>query len=191
MTAPSDGLADATKDREVRKKPGSKRGRRPGSALGPESGARAIAAARRQAAALQLRESGMDLREIAAELGYSDASGAYRAVRSALQTILPDETRDEYRRLEIARIDALQAAMWPRAIAGDAKAAGIVLRCVSTRSDLLGLEAPRQIDVHERTYDHVRVEIMDVLNDENLAAAERLRDEMFRLSELRAGTVVD
>jgi hypothetical protein len=35
-------------------------------------------------------------------------------------------------------------------IAGDAKAAGVVLRCVATRSKLLGLEASPQMDVRVR-----------------------------------------
>jgi hypothetical protein len=65
---------------------------------------------------------------------------------------------------------------------------------VLTRASPLCGQIPNRVTaaaVDERTYDQVRVEIMDVLNDENLAAAERLRDEMFRLSELRAGSVVD
>jgi hypothetical protein len=46
---------------------------------------------------------------------------------------------DELRRLEIDRLDVLQAALWPQAMAGDTAAACVVLRIIEQRTRLLGL----------------------------------------------------
>ena len=189
MTEPRDQSSNMRGAPRARKKPGSKRGRRPGSALGPVSGAKAIATLKRQAEALRLRESGMDLHGIAEELGYADPSGAYRAIQTALHTILPEQTRDEYRCLEVARIDELQGAFWERAMQGDAKAAGVVLRCVAARSRLLGLELPNEVETRVRHGEPVHLEFEDVLDEESLAAAYKLRDRMSELSALRAGEI--
>ena len=44
--------------------------------------------------------------------------------------------------MEMARLDALQLALWDDAMAGDVKAAGMVLRIIEQRSRLLGLDRP-------------------------------------------------
>jgi hypothetical protein len=46
---------------------------------------------------------------------------------------------DIMHRLEIARLDALQAAVWDNALAGDTAAVTGVLRIIEQRSKLLGL----------------------------------------------------
>ena len=45
------------------------------------------------------------------------------------------------RRLEVDRLDALQAALWPTALAGDTAAATIVLRIIEQRARVLGMGA--------------------------------------------------
>ena len=45
---------------------------------------------------------------------------------------------DEYRRLELDRLDALQTALWPQALVGD-MAVNTVLRIIEQRTRLLGL----------------------------------------------------
>jgi hypothetical protein len=49
---------------------------------------------------------------------------------------------DEYRTLEVQRLDALKAGLWERATSGDVKAVLAVLRVVQQRSRLLGLDKP-------------------------------------------------
>lgn len=46
---------------------------------------------------------------------------------------------DELPRLELDRLDALQAALWPKAVAGDMAAAVVVLRIIERRARVLGL----------------------------------------------------
>jgi hypothetical protein len=43
------------------------------------------------------------------------------------------------------------------------------------------------MDVHPRAGELVRVELLDLLDKETLASVKPMRDEMVRLSELRAG----
>lgn len=190
---PDDELAAKRKaKRPGRPKPGPKRGGKAGSAVGPISSDKAINAARKQSEAVQLRIAGASLAQIAARVGYADPSGAHQAIMSALRAMLPEQERDDARRLEIAKLDRLEMAAWNRALAGgeDAdKAASTILRCITTRAKLLGLEAPAQLDVRVREGELVRVEILEVLNDETLAALKPFQEEMVRLSELRAGAI--
>jgi hypothetical protein len=43
------------------------------------------------------------------------------------------------RALEVARLDALQVALWPKIEAGDVQAISAALRIIETRARLLGL----------------------------------------------------
>lgn len=177
------------KDGTPRQKPGTTRGRKPGSVIGPTTGQKEIVARQRQAKAIQLRVAGASLAVVAKECGYADPSGAHQAIVAGLREILPDQDRSDARRLELAKLDRLEMAAWPLALRGDDRAAATILRCVQTRAKLLGLEAPAQIDLRVREGEMVRVEILEVLNDETLAALKPLQEEMVRLSEMRANAI--
>ena len=72
---------------------------------------------------------------------------AGKAVRRALAKH-SDQTKEaveELRQLELERLDALNLAFWPKAMAGDVQAGKLVLRTIEQRSRLLGLEAPRPL----------------------------------------------
>lgn len=152
----------------------------------------------------------MDLREIAETVGYADPSGAHRAIQAGLRMILPEETRDQYRRLEIARLDALQEAHWEAATLGEPRlgndgevvrdfhgepmrctpsqrSAAIVLRCISQRSRLFGLDAPARVDVTLQDGEMVEVGVLQVLDEEHMEMALKLRDQVAALSRLQAG----
>ncbi len=60
------------------------------------------------------------------------------------------EAVEEYRELELARLDALQAAHWPQAVAGSVRSADLVLRVIDRRIKLLGLDQPRMEDGRPR-----------------------------------------
>lgn len=186
-------MADPTPDelatRRARKKPGPKPGRSAQSAAGPETSGKMIEAKRKQREAVQLRVAGASLQTIADRVGYSHPSGAHAAITSALREMLPEQERTDARRLELAKLDRLEMAAWPAALTGDDRAQGTILRCVSMRSKLLGLEAPAQLDVRVREGEMVRVEILDVLNDKTLAALRPLQEEMVRFSEMRANAI--
>lgn len=51
---------------------------------------------------------------------------------------------DQYRQLELDRLDALQAAIWCRAIAGDCSAVAVALKIMEQRVKLLGLTHKRR-----------------------------------------------
>lgn len=187
-TPPEDELAKRRRA-ATRKSPGTTKGRKETSVAGSTSGKKVITATQRQAQAVELRLAGVSLTKIAEAVGYSHASGARQAIMAALQEMLPEETRNEARRREVATLDRLQASNFAAAMSGDEKAATIVLRCVAQRSKLLGLEAPVQLDIKVREGEQVRVEFLEVLNEETLAALEPFQDEMIRLSELRAGVI--
>lgn len=98
---------------------------------------RALAASRR-ARAVELRTAGLTYDQIAAELGYANRGTVYRIVSEALknQTV---EAVNQLRCLEVERLDRLQLALWPAAMAGDVHAASLVSRVIMDRCRLLGL----------------------------------------------------
>lgn len=186
MTEPTN---DELAARRAGKKPGTKPGRKESSAAGSTTGAKALEVARKQREAVQLRIAGASLQQIADRVGYAHPSGAHQAITRALAEMLPDSTRAEARRLELARLDRLEMNAWPRALGGDEKAEATILRCIGMRAKLQGLEAAVEVDLRVREGDPVRVEILELLNDETLAALKPFQDEMVRLSELRAGAI--
>jgi len=113
------------------------------------SPARAQSALRRQQA-LALRRRGLGFREIGEQLGIS-TSGAHKCVRTALTEVRQKYQEDaaELIELEKERLDTLQAAYWPDALAGDVQAAHVVLACTAQRRKLLGLDAPKLVEVDQ------------------------------------------
>lgn len=69
---------------------------------------RTLDSAARDAEAAWLRSRGLSFRQIAANLGYENESGAYKAVQRALAAV-PVENVDELRAVQGAQIDALTA----------------------------------------------------------------------------------
>lgn len=99
---------------------------------------RALAAARR-ARAIELRAQGLTYEQIADALGYANRGTVYRMVGRALeaQTV---EAVDALRALEVERLDALQVAIWEKAMDGDVSSAREAIRIIAARCRLLGLE---------------------------------------------------
>ena len=99
---------------------------------------RALAAARR-VRAIERRAQGLTYDEIAAELGYANRGTVFRIVRDALVE-RQGEAVDSLRFLESQRLNALQAALWDKAMSGDVNAARSILGVITARVRLLGLE---------------------------------------------------
>ena len=104
----------------------------------PQSAAARVATAARRLRCVELAATGQTYAEIASAVGYAGKSSARKAVLAALASREADAV-DDLRRLEIARLDELQAASWEDALAGDVRAADRVLRIISARINLLGL----------------------------------------------------
>ena len=96
--------------------------------------------------ALELRAARMPYDMIAEKLGYSTASSARRAVNSALRWTFR-EGADSLRRSEAASLDELQRHAWQRVVEGKPGAIADVLRVMTRRAHLLGLDMPVQTQV--------------------------------------------
>jgi transposase-like protein len=94
----------------------------------------------RKARCVELVTQGRTYQQVAIELGYANRGSVYAIVKKALDEHTA-ESVDDLRRLEVARLDELQSALWDRALSGDAKAVGVIVRIISQRSRLLGLDA--------------------------------------------------
>ena len=95
-------------------------------------------AERRKADAVALAAQGHDYESIAREVGYTNRGTAWRTVMNAL-TEHTAEAVEELRAVEVARLDALQAGLWPEAMAGNVAAANAIVRIIEQRRRLLGL----------------------------------------------------
>lgn len=101
---------------------------------------RAVAAVKR-AKVVEAVAEGATYEQAAQQVGYATRSGAYKAFWKAVEQ-REAEAVEDHRALELVRLDALQVAVWEKAMTGDLKAAGMVLRIIEQRSRLLGLEKP-------------------------------------------------
>jgi hypothetical protein len=91
--------------------------------------------------ALALALEGHPWQTIADRVGYSGKGAAFNAVQRELQrTVAP--VAEEYRTLELMRLDALLTVFWPKAMAGDGWSMDRVLRIMERRTAFLGLDKP-------------------------------------------------
>ncbi|WP_194385228.1 helix-turn-helix domain-containing protein [Microbacterium luteum] len=99
--------------------------------------ARRVSRATRKQEALSMRLAGARNDQIAQTLGVHPRT-ITAWVSDAIKDI-PREEADEMRRLELDRLDALQAAVWRNAMKGDARAVDRVLAIMDRRAKYLGL----------------------------------------------------
>ncbi len=118
----------------------------------------------RQLMALKLRKAGITYEDIAAQLGYKSAVGAYHAVTAALRVTL-QEPADEVRKLELERLDAMLLAIWQRVTKGDYGAIDRALRVIERRAKLLGLDAPVKQDITSNGQPLKPITIIEVVKD--------------------------
>ena len=95
--------------------------------------------------AAQLRAAGLTFREIGDQLDI-DPTWARTLILRALEAS-KYEAADLLRTQEGMRLDTLQRAHWRAALAGDVKAAAVVLRVMDRRARLFGLDSPVQVEV--------------------------------------------
>lgn len=98
-------------------------------------------AAQRRVRAVQLASLGYTYESIAKEVGYGNRGTAYRAVRDELERCSV-EAVDTLRRVELDRLEALQRAVWDRAMRGDVAAVNAAVRIIESQIRLLGLDQP-------------------------------------------------
>lgn len=98
--------------------------------------------AERQRKALEMRVAGATFEQIAAQVGYADASGAYRAVsRGLLETQRP--AADELRALMVRRYERLLLGVWRDAVGGNLKAADVARKILT---DMARITLPLKVE---------------------------------------------
>lgn len=117
---------------------------------------RAARAREKENRVVALRLEGKDFDAIARDVGYRDRSGAWRAYQSALTRRTVDtETLEDKRRLDLARLDELQASIFESAQRGDLAAHDRVLKIMKHRDRLEGLSvAPHSRNSGGRDHDN-------------------------------------
>lgn len=105
-----------------------------------------IRARKREEKAVELRLRGKTFQEIADELKYASRASAYNAVMTAIKISMREPTL-ELVEITLQRLDRLADAAWDKAMSGDVQAIVAVLRVEKQRADLLGLNAPKELDI--------------------------------------------
>ena len=119
---------------------------------------RRILAARHGDEALQLRMQGYQFQEIASMTHYwRGATGAYEAVKAALARV-PQHSAQEYRSLNLERLDHARKANWQAVEAGKHQGIASELAIQERESRYLGLDAPVRQQI--ATDVHILIEIV-------------------------------
>lgn len=124
----------------------------------------------RRVQALDLRLAGATYRDISSRLGVTVAQ-SYKDVQQALRDYCQD-TAEEVRDQELARLDRLMLAHWQRALNGDHKSTATVLSIMDRRAKILGLDAPAKVDITMYIRQKALEEGLDP--DEAVRAAEQI-----------------
>jgi hypothetical protein len=143
----------------------------------PHSDTDLLETAERRDRVLELREEGHDLRTIAARLEEEfgavslpsgwDSRYVAKDIQRALQKVRSevDAKASDLLRMELRRLDALQAAFYSKALGGDAEAFDRVLKAMRRRAKYMGLDEPDELDV-TGGFDHDLLEtLLDALED--------------------------
>lgn len=148
----------------------------------PASKAQRMATAQRREKAWQLKLAGATLEEIAKALEYAGAAAVSKDLTRSLQAALnmPVELANEYRALKYARLERLLRSHWPVALAGDPKAAMVVLAIIDREVKLLGLDAPVKVEATVQDAESARQELAI---QELVQEAQRIADNAAQAPE--------
>lgn len=135
---------------------------------------RNVKAAERRAQALNLKIAGATYDAIARTLGYANRGNAHRDIHTALAAITK-EPAEEYVKLQMARLDEMLLALWPKVRKGDAHAISRALTVMHQQNQLAGVYAPTRQTVTVITEDVIDAEIRRL--EDELAAREAANAE--------------
>lgn len=109
--------------------------------------ARVIETRENRLRALELRKQGLPYRRIGEIMGCS-AGTAHQWVTFAFRELIEsvNEAAEDVRKMELDRLDNMQAALWNDCEAGDRPAIAATLRIMERRAKLLGLDSPQHVD---------------------------------------------
>ena len=120
--------------------------------VGPTPEEKAAEREAKELKVLDLRRAGFTFQRIAEEVGYATPSGAQRALERIMSRNIP-QAPEEFRWQELDRLDRMQVALWPRAMKGDDRAIGTIVRLMERRARLVGIDAPTKIQAEVVNYD--------------------------------------
>ncbi len=144
----------------------------------------------RRTRAVELRATGMSYAQIAAEVGYANRGTAHAVVIQALQS-REAESVDLLRQVELGRLDAVHAALWPRAMAGDVDAVMALLRVSEARCRLLGLYGHGRPTESQSSWDNCQGPATVVIRADDCRHQGCERHGRFRIPTSTAAVVSD
>lgn len=138
---------------------------------------------------MRLRALGLTFDEIAQRVGYSDRSSAKNAYEAALRRY-GREAVDDLRELEGIRLEDLWRRLMARLGSGEeftvnelAQLLGAGVRVSQRRSNLYGLDAPRQVELSGVGGSPIATDVGELLKQKLVALKQT--------DELGSGTVID
>lgn len=121
--------------------------------------------------AVELRKAGATYDSIAQMVGYSDASGARKAVERAMKQMI-QEPALEMKTIQIERCNHMLMTLWPKVQQGDERAIDSSLRIMDKIDRYMGTEQAQKIDINATHTNAVLV--IDGDKDDYIAAMKRL-----------------
>lgn len=138
-----------------------------------KSAQEAVNAAKRDAI-LKARMKGLTFADIGKQLGVSKQA-AHKTFALAMEALAAETrgTAEQYRNLELARLDEMQAGLHANAMSGDHLAATALIKIMDRRAKLLGLDARAELDVTSGGKPLATIDDADL--DARIAALESAR----------------
>jgi hypothetical protein len=140
---------------------------------------RSITARQRDLIAVELRKTGMTFDKIAEKMTLADRSAAFKCYQRGMKNTL-QESADEHRAIELARLDEIWGPMFEQARGGSRLAVDRCILIMDRRAKYLGLDAPVRIRQEIITDDMLEKAIADL---EAQNAALREQDEARQLAQ--------
>ena len=119
----------------------------------------------KEARCVQLRRMGLTFSQIAKEVGYTNAGGAYKAFQRAYDRIIVEDVK-EIRTVALERLDFALRGIMDAVGKGSLGAIDRMLRIEERRARLLGLDAPvrQEIEINHYERDTLDAELSELLN---------------------------
>lgn len=131
-----------------------------------------VATAEKHRQALQMRSVGYEYERIASDLGYADKSGAWRAVKAALDRAVIEPAREQ-RLIMADRLDILLQRTLRAVLEGDLDQVVNVLRVEKRRAELFGLDAPKGLEISGPGGEAIQTDVGEILRERIAALRER------------------
>ena len=107
---------------------------------------RSMSSAEKTRRSIALKLAGASYAQIAQQIGYSDASGARKAVQRGMKTSL-QENSSELKRIHYGRLEHMLMLLWPEVNTRDLPSMSAALAVMDRMERLYGLNAAEKIDI--------------------------------------------